>query len=361
MELYFFLFFIDWQSHFIYTKNMKTVKTIYDIAKEAGVSASTVSRIVNNKPGINSATREKVQKLLQKYNYIPNEAARGLVKQSSKIIGILIEDIRIAHHTESVYIIEQEMTKLGYTCITLSTGAKKPEYIKLLEQRRIEGAVLVGSMFGTNEVKKSIQKHLSNIPVVMLNGELNLPNVYSILVDEKQGIKEITKYFIKQGRKNLAFISDGETPSNKNKIEGFIEAMEEEGIEKENILIYKAYKKESYHGNPEQIITQGQEITKKILKKNPDTNGYIYSIDLLAIGGLTELKNHNISIPKKAALIGVDNSLYGKICTPKLSTLDNKLTEISMQASKILFDIIEKKETAHKIILRTEIIHRETT
>ena len=76
---------------------MESAKTIYDIAKEACVSASTVSRVVNNKPGINEKTRKKVQQLLEKYNYIPNEAARGLVTQSSRIIGILIEDIRVFH------------------------------------------------------------------------------------------------------------------------------------------------------------------------------------------------------------------------------------------------------------------------
>ena len=102
---------------------MESAKTIYDIAKEAGVSASTVSRVVNNKPGINEKTRKKVQQLLEKYNYIPNEAARGLVTQSSRIIGILIEDIRVFHHTESAYVIEQEMTRLGYSCLSLCTGA----------------------------------------------------------------------------------------------------------------------------------------------------------------------------------------------------------------------------------------------
>ena len=103
---------------------MESAKTIYDIAKEAGVSASTVSRVVNNKPGINEKTRKKVQQLLEKYNYIPNEAARGLVTQSSRIIGILIEDIRVFHHTESAYVIEQEMTRLGYTC-KHRTGSQK--------------------------------------------------------------------------------------------------------------------------------------------------------------------------------------------------------------------------------------------
>ena len=152
---------------------MENTKTIYDIAKEAGVSASTVSRGVNDRPGINENTRRRVRELLEKYNYSPNEAARGLVNQSSRIIGILIEDIRISHHTESAYIIEQEMTRLGYTCITLSTGdspERKAECIQILTKRRVEGVILMGSMFGTEAVKQSIAEHMARIPVVIVNG-----------------------------------------------------------------------------------------------------------------------------------------------------------------------------------------------
>ena len=87
--------------------------TIYDIAKLAGVSASTVSRVANNKPGIKEETRRQIQALLDEYDYQPNETARGLVNQSSRMIGILITDIRDAHHVDIAYYIEQEMEKLG--------------------------------------------------------------------------------------------------------------------------------------------------------------------------------------------------------------------------------------------------------
>ena len=167
--------------------------TIYDIAREAGVSASTVSRVINNKPGIKESTRKKVQKLLDEYNYTPDVAARGLVMQASKFIGILIEDIRVSHHTESAYVIEQEMTRQGYTCITFSTGAdskRKAQYIEILEQRRVEGAIFIGSMFGTEAVRQSVEQHLSNTPVVIVNGALDLPNTYSVLIDEERGTEE---------------------------------------------------------------------------------------------------------------------------------------------------------------------------
>ena len=88
--------------------------TIYDIAKEAGCSASTVSRVINNKPGIRRETRERVRELLEKYNYTPDIAARGLVKQSSGLIGILIEDLRVLHHLESAFIIESGFNTVSF-------------------------------------------------------------------------------------------------------------------------------------------------------------------------------------------------------------------------------------------------------
>ena len=263
--------------------------TIYDIAKQAGVSASTVSRVINNKPGINAQTRKRVQKLLNENHYIPNEAARGLVMQSSKIIGILIEDLRIEHHTESAYVIEQEMTALGYTCITLSTGRKdekKADYIRILEQRRVDGAILMGSMFETEAVKKSIEEHLPDIPVAIVNGYLDLPNVYGVLIDEERGVKDCAELMLKKGKKHLVMAVDSDTPSNRNKQKGYIRAMTEQGIAKKDILLYTAVNKEFEEDGVEFSGGEGQ----KLVTERPETDGIIYTTDLLAIGGLEAAK-----------------------------------------------------------------------
>lgn len=337
--------------------------TIYDIAKLAGVSASTVSRVVNDKPGINEETRKRVLRLLEEHHYTPNEAARGLVAQSTKIIGILIEDIRIAHHTESAYIIEQEMTKLGYTCITLSTGPsveRKSEYIKILEQRRVEGAILMGSMFGMEEVRQSILEHLPDIPVAIVNGYLDLPNVYGALIDERGGMQELTAALIARGRRNLAFALDVETPSNHQKQAGFLAALEAAGIEGGMSRVFEGFAGAGDE-NLEALILRGRRITAEILEQNPEVDGILYSVDLLAVGGLEELKARGIQVPEKIAVTGVDNTLYGKICSPKLTTLDNKLVEVSQTASEMLLRALEKKNGPHKVMLFTEIIERETT
>lgn len=155
------------------------------------MAASTVSRVINNKPGIKAETRKKVQDLLDKYNYTPDVAARGLVMQSTKMVGILIVDIRVTHHINSAFVIEQELTKRGYCSIIMSTGPEgenKSEYIRILEQRRVEGVILMGSMFATEQIKEAIQRHLSKVPVVIVNGYLDLPNVSGVLIDEDAGV-----------------------------------------------------------------------------------------------------------------------------------------------------------------------------
>ncbi len=335
--------------------------TIYDIAKAAGVSASTVSRVINNKKGINENTRKKVQQILLENNFTLNEAARGLSIQSTKTIGILLEDIRVSHHTESVYLIEQEMTNLGFTCITFSTGRSvehKVRCIKILEQRRVDGVILMGSMFATKEVENSIKSCLAKVPVVISNGYIDLPNVYGVLVDEEQGVQQCVEYLVRKNCKKIAYVKNDTTPSENNKLNGFFSGMEKYGEVKANALIYDASSPDS---DPVYTVERGRLITEQMMREHPDLDGIIYSVDLLAIGGLKKLSEMSVDVPGQVSVVGIDNTLYGKISTPTLTTLNNKLVETSRNAARILLDALEEREVSHKIMLFTDIIEREST
>ncbi|MDD3251619.1 MAG: LacI family DNA-binding transcriptional regulator [Lachnospiraceae bacterium] len=329
--------------------------TIYDIAKEAGVAASTVSRVINNKPGIKAETRLKVQELIRKYNYIPDAAARGLVMQSTRMVGILIVDIRVTHHIDSAFVIEQELTKRGYCCITMSTGPtdeRKAEYIQLLEQRRVEGVILMGSMFSTDLVKKSIQEHLPKVPIVIVNGYLDLPNVSGVLVDEDAGVEHCVDLLFSKGKQKIAFVLDAVSPANLKKRQGYIDGMRRHGAANEQILVYEA---------PESSVAGGYEATKRILVEHPDIQGIVYSIDLVAVGGIRAAYDLGFRVPEQVSLIGIDNSLYGEICMPKLTTLDNRLQELSETAAGILREGLEGNVQSRKLMLFSRIIEREST
>lgn len=329
--------------------------TIYDIAKEAGVAASTVSRVINNKPGIKTETRKRIQELLNKYNYTPDAAARGLVMQSTRIIGILIVDIRVTHHIDSAFLIEQELTKRGYCCITMSTGPseeKKAEYIRILEQRRVEGVILMGSMFATEGVARSIEKHLPRIPVVMVNGYLNLPNVSGVVVDEDAGVEQCVDLLMRKGKRRIAFILDSASPANTRKQNGYYAGMRKHGCEKDELWMYECTES-SHHG--------GYDTTVQVLKDHPDVQGIIYSIDLVAVGGVRAAHDMGYAVPEQLGLIGIDNSPYGEICMPKLTTLNNRLEELSETAAAILREGLEGKIQSKKMMLFSEIIEREST
>lgn len=327
--------------------------TIYDIAKEAGVSPSTVSRVINNRPGVSLETQKKVKRLLKKYDYFPNETARGLVNQASKIIGILVDDLRTSHHTEGAYIIERELAKLGYCCIIFNTGTdnkSKADYLKILRQRRVDGAVLMGSTFQNEMIKEAIIKYLKNQPIIMANGYLDLPNVYGVMADEQNGVANCVKLLAKKGHTKLAFVIDNPTPSNLLKQLGFEQAVRSLGL-MEKPWVYKS----------ESSLQGAYEVTKQIIKEHPEVDGIIYTVDLLAVSGIRALTDLKIPIPQQVSVVGVDNSIYAEISNPKLTSLDNKLLDLSVAAAQTLINALKNRPTTKKILIYSSIVERETT
>ena len=326
---------------------------IYDIAKMAGVSASTVSRVINNKKGVKKETRELVQKYLNEFNYIPNETARGLVNQASRMIGILISDIRTAYHTESVYNMEKEFTKRGYCCIIMNSGFDeevRANYIQILGQRQVEAIALIGSTFQSENVEKAILKYIPNIPVVIVNGHIDLPNVYSVIADEETGVTNCVKYLSERNRRNLAFVIDNFTPSNQLKMKGFENGVKQ-FCDQDNPTIVKC--ESSFQGS--YIATQ------ELITDHPEIDGIIYVVDLLAVAGIRALNDMKVSIPKRVAVIGVDNSIYSEICSPRLTSLDNKLFDLSVTSARNLIYALQNKYVTKNLMIFSNLVEREST
>lgn len=329
--------------------------TIYDIAKEADVSASTVSRVINNKTGVNKQTRKYIKELLEKYNFEPDASARGLVNQSSRIIGIMMSDIRTIHHSEGAYFIEQQLQKYGYNCIMINSGftdESRVEGIRALCARRPEAVVLIGSTFQSEGVKNAINEYMNDLPVIIENGYLDLPNVYGVLADEKNGIFQCVQLLQKKGKKNLYFVNFGDTPSNRLKIDGFCEALDDSGISPENRILW-CKDSDDWQG--------AYDITVNLMKEHPDADGIIYTTDFLALAGERAMLELGISIPDQTAIIGVDNSIYSRIALPKLTVLDNKLQSLSITCSDILLKVLRGERVPNKMMIFSNIVEREST
>lgn len=327
--------------------------TIYDIAQKAGVSASTVSRVINNHAYVKKATRDRVLEVLKECNYVPDEAARSLVTQTSRMIGLLVSDIRTTHHTDAIFYLERELMKRNYCCIILNTGREAEEqvkYIKILSQRNVDAAILIGSIFQSEDVRQAIVQYLPTTPIMMLNGFLDAPNIYGLLVDEQTGVYNTVRMLANKNRRHLAFVLDCRTPSNEAKLQGFMLGMEKYCGGSKPVVIEVDGETQAAYG-----------ATMQLLDDYPEVDGIIYAEDLLALPGMRAIADMHLSIPDAVAVVGINNSLYAVNSIPALTSLDNMLHDMSKTLIRNLIFVQRNREVEHKIMLPTQIVEREST
>ena len=328
--------------------------TIYDIAEKAGVSASTVSRVINNYPYVNKETRAKVLKVIAESNYIQNDSARSLATQNTKMAGILIADVRTTHHTEGVYYVEKEFSKNGYSCLIYNTGTdpeQQAKYIQILSQKKVEAVVLMGSVFQNVTVQNAIMVYMPNTPVAICNGYLDGPNIYGVTADERGGFMNAVRMLAAKGRKNLVFITNKLTPSNREKLEGF----------KAGVKLYLDNGRPDFVEVESGSIGDIEQATCNVLKTRPKTDAILYSEDFIALAGLHALYELGVKVPEQVAVLGMNNSRYAGISNPTLTSIDNMLYDTSLIAVRNLLDVLNGERVNHRMSIGSELVERSST
>ena len=327
--------------------------TIYDIARKAGVSPSTVSRVINDYPYVRKDTREKVLRLLKESNYVPNDAARSLATQTSRMVGILIADLRTTHHTDGVYFIEQEFSRHGYACIIYNTGTDpevQASYIDLLSQKKTDAVILMGSVYQNEAVEKAIATYLPSTPVAICNGIMDGDHILSVLSDEKGGVIEAVRLLAEKGHRNIAFVSNHMTPSNLSKVEGFREGFVRYVRDGRSIIAEAG-----------DLISGISGMTEDIVRNNPDISAIMYSDDYVALIGIHALAGQGKRIPEDIAVVGINNSRFGEISNPSLTTIDNMLYDTSITAVRSILHSLAGESVERRVVIPTRIIERSST
>lgn len=330
--------------------------TIYDIAKLAGVSASSVSRVVNGKPGVNKATRQKIEALLSQHNYIPDANARNLVTQSNRTIGILTDDIDTLHQVEGCHKAEYELMRSGYYCFVKYIG-QSPDAVENgmidLARHRVEGALCMGNAFRNVEaVNYAATRHLPNTPVIMIHNTRTFgpENIYSVGADERSGFERCVGLMAERGRKNLALvINEGRVSA----------AIIRDGFER-GLRSHPEVKGTVYTGVPA-TVEGGAAVALRLLKEYPTVDGLLCAQDLIAIGALNELQEQGIKVPEQISILGENNSAFCETCRPKLSSLDPMISMAATMGARTLLDVLGKRESSRRITLQMEIVERGTT
>lgn len=326
---------------------------IYDIAKEAGVSISTVSRVLNNKGNVNPATRKKVEEVLERNHYTPSAIARGMVSKSMRTVAVLTVDIRVPHYARTAYIIERELSHRGYEVTLCNTGGETEEtekYLRTMLEKKVDGIVLVGSVFNMICQKTEIRKMLCNVPVVLANGKLEIPNSYSVLVDDRYGIALAVNALLEKGHRDIYYVKDMDTISARLKRDGFVSTLERAGImeAKQNVI----------HTTSD--LEGGMRAVRELIQSGKKFSALVCGEDITAAGAVKALLQAGYRIPEDVAVTGYNNSEYARICEPTLTTVDNKPELVAMLSVQLLTSLIEKTDTYSSCTIQPELVKGHT-
>lgn len=333
--------------------------TIYDISEKAGVSIATVSRVLNGSANVSEKTKQKVLDVMDQYEYTPNAFARGLGLNTMKTIGILCADSSDLYIAKAIYYLERLLHSNGYDSILCCSGYEldaKKKSMNLLLTKKVDAIILVGSTYinDTEEDNKYIVDTAVQIPVMLLNGALDAPNVYSIYSDDYSSVYNAALYLIRSGVHDILYFYNSISYSGKKKIAGFKAAMQAANLPFSKELI-------QYYPEDHEDIPGMAAHLKKVADKGITFHGVIASDDTLAMGAYKYALSTNLNIPEDFSIIGYNNSMLVNCCNPPLTSIDNQLESLCRQLTTTLMGVLGGNEMPRESIFPGELIHRGTT
>ncbi|SKC37631.1 LacI family DNA-binding transcriptional regulator [Maledivibacter halophilus] len=328
--------------------------TINDIAKAAGVSRTTVSRVLNDSGYVKKETREKILKSIQQLNYTPSAIARSLSTNKTNTIGVIIPEINNSFFGEIIKGISQVADEHNLNLILFNTDdskAKELKALKLLKEQRIQG-IMITLTYPEDGVNSEYLNTLKNldIPVVLIDGHVECSNFSGVFIDHSKGAYDGTIALIKEGHKKIAIItgSINSRPA-KNRLNGYKKALAANNIPiNEEYIFYGDYKHENAY-----------EITKKILDMKDRPTAIFAMSNMMVLGCMKALYEENIVVPDDMAIIGFDKIEALNIIGMNISFINGPTIEMGRTGMKLLIDNLKnKKETRElkRITLLPELV-----
>jgi LacI family transcriptional regulator len=300
--------------------------TIKDIAKAAGVSLATVSRVVNNGPKVGEATRIRVKKIMEEMSYRPNANARALVTKRSASLGVILAELQDPFFAALAHGIELVTRPLNVQ-ILMSAGsiekATEQRAIETLLEHRCEAMVVHSKALDD----QTLIDFASQVPgFVLINRYVPQIGNRCVWLDNVAGGRAMAKYIVGQGHRNIAVISSKyqiEDPA--HRIQGIREELAEAGIALPDSNIE--------FSTPDQ--DGGETAVQNLLAKGKQFTAIMAYNDAMASGAMTVLQDHDIDVPNAVSIIGYDDVLLAKYCRPKLTTLRYPIEVMAMRAAEL--------------------------
>lgn len=325
--------------------------TIYDIAKEAGVSTATVSKVINNRGKIGEKTKAKIYSLIEKYNYEPSVSASSLTIKKSYTIGLLLPSLTNPFFAEIARKIEDRAHERGYNifmCNTDNQKEKEEKYISLLRRHEVDGVINASALSNL-----TVLDHLFNeeVPLAVIAQDIPSLELNTITVNDLKGGHMATKYLMSLGHEDIAIIAE-DLRSSIDRLNGYYVAHEEAEITVDERFV--CHGRSSFEGAIEE--------TKKLLKLKNRPSAIFACNDLLAMGAIQVAREYGIRVPEELSIIGFDNTLLALNSVPSLTTIAQPFDEMGKQVVDLLIHEIEGEDTAKRTyMLVPELKVRDST
>ncbi|MFC7395454.1 LacI family DNA-binding transcriptional regulator [Scopulibacillus cellulosilyticus] len=303
--------------------------TIRDVAKEAGVSVATVSRVINSNGYVNEDTKKKVVKAIQLLNYKPNAVARSLFKKQSMTIGLIIPDITNPFFPQLARAVEDVTNDKGYTIIlgnSDESSEKEKEYLDIFEQKYVDGIILATNTL-TSEQIAALEK-----PVVAVDRPID-SGIPTVVAQHRDGAHVAVKHLVGIGCQTIAHIRGPEhVVSADERYKGYLDIVQNQQWYSEQLVVSGNY-----------TIKDAYKASLNLIKERPDIDGIFAGNDLMAIGALKAARELKKKVPEELAIIGFDGIDMCETTYPELSTIVQPVYEIGVTAANMLIDLIENK------------------
>lgn len=308
-----------------------------------------MSRVLNGKSIVSSKTREKVEAVLKKCNYIPDASAQGLAAKTSKSVAVLADDIRDTCHGGIAYEVERGLSGLGYAVLLFNTGGTEQGISAGLRRamgRHVNAAVIAGMSCQSQEV---IKKASVNLPVILINNFIESQNIYCVLCDELYGMMLAVGQLTGSGRHEIIFIQDSDSSVSKTLEEGFNSGMAMNDLPSDGQTFYT-----------ERGFDGGFACAETILRDGHAFSAVICGDDSTAAGFIKCLRQNLIDVPHDVLVVGFNNTTISQCCTPSLTSVDCRFEKVGAAAAKTLKELFEEKTPEHKTVILPRLVRRES-
>jgi LacI family transcriptional regulator/LacI family repressor for deo operon, udp, cdd, tsx, nupC, and nupG len=326
--------------------------SIYDIAKKAGVSPSTVSRALENHPRISAATRKRIQELAREMQYVPSTVARSLATNKTWTIGMVLATISDPFMGRVVEGVEQIALEENFNVfISTSQNDRQREIavIETLQKRRVDGIIVIASHLFD---RSPVLFERSKVPIVFINEQNPGKTMHFVAVDDVQGGRLAVDHLIGLGHRRIGYVSIPNRPqSNQFRFKGYQDALEVADIALDPALIFSSHSIEDHY-------SVGDASLEPLLAAEASAV-FCYN-DAAAIGLLAACHKHGISVPGDLSIIGFDDIDVTAYTTPQLNTIRQPRFELGRKAMQMMLALLNGKEPENQF-LPAELIVRQTT